>query len=104
MQDTQNNWQVKAQGKIYEADYEELKQWIAESAVLLFDQVKRGNLHRLSIERVPELAEIVNSDDLIASKGVSSAEEVIETNCKIQILRKPSFTRQSNFIVASKRN
>ncbi len=79
MQNSQNNWQVKTQGKIYEADYEELKQWIAEGAVLLSDQVKRGNLRWLSIERVPELAAIVNSNDLIASNGVSSAEEVIET-------------------------
>ncbi len=44
MQGTQNNWQVKAQGKIYEAEYEELKQWIAEGAILLSNQVKRGNL------------------------------------------------------------
>ncbi len=79
MQDTQNNWQVKAQGKIYEADFEELKQWINEGAVLLSDQVKRGNLRWLSIEQVPELAEIVNSNDLIAANGVASAEEIIET-------------------------
>lgn len=78
MQDTQNNWQVKAQGKIYEADYEELKQWIAEGAVLLSDQVKRGNLRWLSIERVPELAEIVNSNYLNAANGISSAEEIVE--------------------------
>lgn len=34
MQDTQNNRQVKAQGKIYEAEYEEFKQLIAEGTVL----------------------------------------------------------------------
>lgn len=79
MQGSENNWQVKAQGKIYEADYEELKQWIAEGAVLVSDQVKRGNLRWLSIERVPELAEIVNSNYLNSSNVVSSAEEVIET-------------------------
>ncbi len=79
MQDTQNKWQVKARGKIYEADFEELKLWIAEGAVLLSDKVKRGNLRWVSIELVPEFAEIVYSDYLTASSGVPSAEEVIET-------------------------
>lgn len=49
------DWQVEAQGKIYVADFEELKQWIAEGAVLPSDKVKRGNLRWLAAEKVPEL-------------------------------------------------
>lgn len=59
------NWQVETQGQIYEADFEELKQWIVEGAVLSSDKVKRGNLRWLTVEKVPELYKYFESDDFV---------------------------------------
>ena len=64
MQDFLKEWQVEAQGEIYEADFEELKQWIAEGAILPSDRVKRGELRWLAAERVPELCNFFNSVEL----------------------------------------
>lgn len=55
MRDLSGDWQVEVQGQIYVADFEELKQWIAEGAVLPSDRVKRGELRWLAAEKVPEL-------------------------------------------------
>ena len=43
-----NTWQVFAQDRIFEAEYEELIQWIKEGAVLPEDKVRRGNLRWLN--------------------------------------------------------
>lgn len=63
MQNSQTNWQVQVQGQIYEADLDELKQWISEGAVAASDRVKRGNLRWLPIEKVPELYDFFNSGE-----------------------------------------
>ncbi|MDQ3798458.1 MAG: hypothetical protein M3384_03315 [Acidobacteriota bacterium] len=63
MQSPQKEWFVESQGQVFEADFEELKQWIAEGAVLPSDKVKRGNLRWLSAEKVPELYTFFNSAD-----------------------------------------
>jgi hypothetical protein len=59
MQDLNKEWLVEAQGVVYEADLEELKQWISESAVLPSDRVRRGSLRWLPAKNVPELQEII---------------------------------------------
>lgn len=63
MRNSREGWQVETQGQIYEADLEELKQWISEGAVLFSDKVKRGNLRWLPVEKVPELSHFFNSKD-----------------------------------------
>jgi hypothetical protein len=60
MQDLNKEWLVEAQGVVYEADFEELKEWICESAVLPSDRVKRGSLRWLPVKNVPELQEFIN--------------------------------------------
>jgi hypothetical protein len=55
MQDLNKEWQVEAQGIVYEADFEELKQWISEAAVLPSDRVRRGSLRWLTVDKIPEL-------------------------------------------------
>ncbi|MGC2234573.1 MAG: hypothetical protein WA584_00245 [Pyrinomonadaceae bacterium] len=61
MKDFVKEWKVEAQGVIFEAKFEELRQWIAEGAVLPSDRVKRGDLRWLAAEKVPELWEFFNS-------------------------------------------
>jgi hypothetical protein len=75
MQSLQKDWFVESQGQIFEADLEELKQWIAEGAVLPSDRVKRGNLRWLAAEKVPELYTFFNSNDFTPEPSV-----IAETN------------------------
>ena len=37
-------WQVEIDGNLYETDFDELKQWIADGSLLPQDKVRRGNL------------------------------------------------------------
>jgi hypothetical protein len=63
MRDFAKDWEIETQGQIYVADLEELKQWIAEGAVLPSDKVKRGDLRWLPAEKVPELYDFFNLDN-----------------------------------------
>ncbi|HSK70106.1 MAG TPA: B-box zinc finger protein [Pyrinomonadaceae bacterium] len=47
-------WQVAVLDRVYEANFEEIVQWIKEGAVLPEDKVRRGNLRWLSAGKVPE--------------------------------------------------
>jgi hypothetical protein len=51
----QETWLVDACGKIYEASFEELTEWITEGVLLPDDKVKRGHLRWLPAEKAPEL-------------------------------------------------
>jgi hypothetical protein len=63
MQSSQKDWTVEVQGQIFEADLDELKQWIVEGAVLPTDRVRRGSLRWLAAEKVPEIYAFFNSSD-----------------------------------------
>jgi hypothetical protein len=81
MKKLQTNWQVETQGQIYEAEFEELKQWIAEGAVLSSDKVKRGNLRWLPLEKVPELFEFshfTGDNQLFSVSATGDLAETIE--------------------------
>jgi hypothetical protein len=83
MQSLQKDWFVESQGQIFEADLEEIKQWIAEGAVHPSDRVKRGSLRWLAAEKVPELYAYFNSADYtpvpseIAATGISKFNDEI---------------------------
>lgn len=55
MQNSRKPWQVQVQGQIYEAELEELRQWIIEGSVASSDNVRRGDLRWLPAEKVPAL-------------------------------------------------
>lgn len=76
MRDLSGDWQVEVQGQIYVADFEELKQWIAEGAVLPSDRVKRGELRWLAAEKVPELHNLFDWESInnAASHNDSATE------------------------------
>lgn len=48
-------WQAKVNGEIYEAEFSELVNWIAESSLLESDKVSRRNLRWLEAGKVPSL-------------------------------------------------
>lgn len=75
MQDFDKDWQVETQGQIYIADLEEVKQWIAEGAVLPSDKVKRGNLRWLTAEKVPELHNSFDPDNFNSVDSIKSEFE-----------------------------
>ncbi len=54
-------WQVDANGTIYEASFDELRQWVVEGAVLPTDKIRRGNLRWLEAGRVPLLHGVFNA-------------------------------------------
>ena len=59
MQSLNKEWLVEAQGVVYEADLDELKQWISEAAVLPSDRVRRGSLRWIPVKNVPELRDFI---------------------------------------------
>ncbi|HEX8368542.1 MAG TPA: hypothetical protein VF604_08370 [Pyrinomonadaceae bacterium] len=80
MQSLQKDWYVESQGQIFEADIEELKQWVAEGAVLPSDRVKRGNLRWLAAEKVPELYAFFNSNDFTPAPSAVAAANISRFN------------------------
>ena len=64
MQNIQKTWQIEVQGQIYEADLEELKQWITEGSVLHSDKERSGSLRWLPAEKVPALADVDMGGDI----------------------------------------
>ena len=107
MQDLKKEWLVEAQGGVYEADLDELKQWICESAVLPTDRVRRGNLRWLPVEKVPELQEFIKealeerlaipsiADELAALMNPNSISEPEDTGIEVlaaeQLCESPSY-------------
>jgi len=57
-------WQVNVNNQIFEANVEELCQWIAEGALLPADKVRRGNLRWLEANKVPLLNQFFNCKEL----------------------------------------
>lgn len=74
------SWFVESQGQVFEADIEEIKQWIAEGAVLPSDKVRRGNLRWLAAEKVPELYAFFNSSDFTPVPSVVAANNISRFN------------------------
>ncbi|MGI9035293.1 MAG: hypothetical protein ACR2GD_04555, partial [Pyrinomonadaceae bacterium] len=56
-------WQVEVGGQIYEANLEELAQWIAEGALQPQDKVRRGNLRWLEANKIPALDGFFNAKE-----------------------------------------
>lgn len=54
-------WQVEVAGKIYEAPFTELSEWIGEGSLQPEDKVRRGNLRWIEARRVPALIPFFNA-------------------------------------------
>ena len=91
-------WQVEVNGQIYEANLEELAQWIDEGALLPADKIRRGNLRWLEAGKVPLLHNFFNAKQLgqrmpiVAT--VNNASQQTEEN---QDLKIESFSSAQSF-------
>src|SRR5947208_3542012 len=63
MSDTTSNevWQVDVNGRVYEAPFSELADWIAEGSLLAEDKVRRGNLRWIEARKVLTLVPFFNA-------------------------------------------
>ncbi|MEP6788216.1 MAG: hypothetical protein ABJB40_07290, partial [Acidobacteriota bacterium] len=57
----QELWQVDAGGKVYEANFAEMTEWINEGSLLRIDRVRKGNLRWIEAGKVPALLEVFNA-------------------------------------------
>lgn len=75
-----DSWQVEANGKVYNANFDELADWIKGGALQPGDKVRRGNLRWVEAHRVPMLKTFFNSK-AGGSKAVaiSSSPAVVTT-------------------------
>lgn len=70
-------WQVEVNGKIYEAPFDEMAEWIAEGSLLRGDRVRKGNLRWIEAGKVPPLIRYFDAKDSgqMASPPVAPAPE-----------------------------
>lgn len=61
--DFQEVWQADVLGQIYETNFAEMAQWIAEGALMPDDKVRRGNLRWLEAGKVPALVPFFNAKE-----------------------------------------
>jgi hypothetical protein len=59
-------WQVDAGGTVYETNFAEMADWIAQGSLLRIDRVKKGNLRWIEAGKVPALTEFFNAKDAAA--------------------------------------
>ena len=89
-------WQVEVNNQIFEANIEELCQWIAEGALLPNDKVRHGNLRWREANRVPTLLKFFNAKErglpFPVLQNVVDAESSKE---KVQIDHENFLTTQS---------
>ncbi|HMJ07832.1 MAG TPA: hypothetical protein VK468_02435 [Pyrinomonadaceae bacterium] len=53
---SKETWQVEVEGKLYEAPFDELPEWIAEGSLQPEDKVRKGKLRWIEAQKVPTLA------------------------------------------------
>ncbi len=56
-------WQVDVSGEIYETNFEDLADWIAEGSLTRQDRVRRGNLRWLEAGKIPLLYDFFNAKE-----------------------------------------
>lgn len=59
----QEMWQVEANGQVFETNFAEMTEWIADGSLLRIDRVRKGNLRWIEAGKVPSLAAVFNAAD-----------------------------------------
>ncbi|CAN5555046.1 hypothetical protein BH10ACI3_BH10ACI3_00530 [soil metagenome] len=60
---TQEQWQVDAQGRVWDTDFGEITKWIDEGVLLRQDKVRKGNLRWIEAAKVPSLLAVFNAKE-----------------------------------------
>ena len=55
MENSNEIWQTDQGGQIFETNFEELTNWIADGTLLPQDRIRRGNLRWIEAGKVPSL-------------------------------------------------
>ncbi len=82
---SQEIWQVAVQDKVYEAELEEMIQWIKEGSILPEDKVRRGNLRWLDAGKIPELKNYFQKTSIAAEETDLSLSPVAEMPENVQV-------------------
>ena len=61
---SQDIWQIQVNERVYDANFEEVVEWINEGAILPEDKIRRGNLRWIKANKVPELYEYFHAETL----------------------------------------
>jgi hypothetical protein len=80
-------WQIEVQDRIYEAEIEEVIEWIKEGAVLPEDKIRKGNLRWLAAGRVPEFYKYFRKNSNETDSDEDSTIELGEIDALPQIER-----------------
>lgn len=95
---TQEIWQVDVNGQIYEADFQELAQWIAEGSLLPQDKVRRGNLRWIDAGKVPALYGFFNARELGIAPPVVTTSNGGENSVEAPAAPAQNFPATQNFV------
>jgi hypothetical protein len=99
----EEKWQVEVGGQIYEANYEELKQWIDEEALLPRDKVRRGNLRWIEAQRVPGLKvffDVKESGESRTENVRAVSNETARSSANLTV-QNQNYEKPSNFSAAA---
>lgn len=106
MTNPNETWQIKVNNQIYEANVEEMCQWIAEGALLPADRVRRGNLRWLEARKVPVLLQFFNAKEhglpFPILQTVTNASAENDSPSKTENLEDASGNNQSEIAERSK--
>lgn len=99
--DVQEVWQVEVNGKIYEAPFEEMAQWVGDGSLLRQDKVRRGNLRWIEAQKVPALVPFFNAkeNDLAPPMvtATSQAEELQDFSVNAENFQQSSTSVSGEF-------
>ena len=59
----QEIWEIEANGRAVQTDFDELTTWISTGSLLRIDRVRKGNLRWIEAGKVPSLIEFFNAKD-----------------------------------------
>lgn len=93
-------WQVEVNGEIYECEFSELKQWIAERSLMPQDSVRKPNRNWIPAGRVPVLARFFR--ELSTETAAQIPVQTVATAANIQPVQ--AFAPQTNFQPAAPTN
>lgn len=85
MENSNEIWQTSVNGQVYEANFEELVQWITEGSLLPQDKVRKGNLRWIEAQKVPALLGFFNAKDLGIDNQVVTSTIIQTPNSPAQV-------------------
>ncbi len=95
---TQEIWQAEVNGQIYDADLEELAQWIYEGAILPQDKVRRGSLRWIEAGKAPLLIEFFNAKDNKVVPPILTTTANLQTNAEFSVNEAAHDLPQKNLV------